>query len=158
MNQQDIKKLMEYRDGKLYWTVSRGRVAKGYEVGTKNTSGYWQTQINGERMYVHRIVFFLHHGFWPKQIDHIDGNKDNNAIENLREASLSQNQHNTRLPKNNTSGAKGVGWHKQRGKWYARVKLGDRQISAGLYSNKEDAVKAAQELRTKLHKEFTNHG
>jgi len=66
------------------------------------------------------LIFLYHHGYLPKFVDHIDGNKKNNRIENLREATKSQNAMNQKVSTRNTSGIKGVMWHKRDKKWFVQ--------------------------------------
>jgi HNH endonuclease/AP2 domain len=133
-------------------------------VGSKhaNKCGYekWTTIIyyNSKacNLKCSRIIFLLHKGYLTKDkiIDHIDNNSLNNKIENLREGTRSQNQHNSKLPKNNTSGYKGVIFHKASGKWRVRIKMHGKEHYFGMYVNKEDAIKVAIAARKKLHGEF----
>ena len=94
----------------------------------------------------------------PKYIDHIDGNPLNNKIENLRECTHQQNHFNERKPKNNTSGIKGVSFHKPTKKWRATVFLNYKQHYLGLFKDIKEAEKACIEFRNKHHGEFANHG
>ncbi len=75
------------------------------------------------------------------EIDHIDGNRLNNQRSNLRFATSNQNKMNRGPRKDNTSGYKGVSWHKQRSKWTVRIKANGKYLSLGLYDNKIDAAK-----------------
>ena len=99
----------------------------------------------------------MFHGYEPYIVDHIDGNPLNNKIENLRAATNSQNQANTRLSKANTSGYKGVYFHKSTGLWQASVRKDKKLIHLGLFQNIEDAVKARRTHFEVLHGEFTRH-
>jgi hypothetical protein len=127
-----------------------------------HTKGYqsWKTLIsyNGKkyRLKCSRIIFLLHKGYLEKDniIDHIDNNSLNNKIENLRKCTISQNCHNSKMPKNNTSGHKGVHLHKLSGKWRVQMKLNGKYHCFGLYVNKEDAIKVAIAARKKLHGDF----
>lgn len=92
------------------------------------------------------------------EIDHIDDCGINNTITNLRLATHAHNNQNVKLQKNNTSGYKGVVWHRQAKKWQAQISVNYRNISVGLYDDKEDAAKAIREYRERQHKEFHNHG
>ncbi|MCH6546434.1 MAG: HNH endonuclease, partial [Deltaproteobacteria bacterium] len=67
---------------------------------------------------VHRTVFYLSHGYLPEQIDHINGIRSDNRIDNLRGANDCTNAYNRGLQSNNTSGVKGVCWYKSRDKWH----------------------------------------
>ena len=159
MNKDKAHEMFRYDDGVLYWKFSPNRrIRIGDSVGSKMKSGYLQTGVEKKQWYVHRLIFLYHHGYLPDFVDHVDGNKSNNRIENLRSASSIENQQNRKIGRQNTSGIKGVCWHKQRQKWQARVKINGKQVSAGLFLTLEEAANAVQKLRSNLHKEFANHG
>lgn len=107
-------------------------------------TGYRHTSIKGKTCYEHRLVFLWHHGFVPKEVDHIDCDKTNIRIENLRAATPTQNRHNVRKRRHNTTGAKGVVFHpKCRLKpFQAKIAKGGRVFSFGYYASIEEAVKA----------------
>jgi hypothetical protein len=159
ITQELVQHLFDYRDGELYWRVkpsNRVRIHIGQKAGTLNIRGYFSTKINRKLYFNHRLIFLMHYGYLPDYLDHIDGNRVNNKVENLREATLSQNQHNRKLSKNNTSGVKGVSW--QKNKWRVQIRLNDKLKSFGSYDDLELAELVAQEARTKYHGSFTNHG
>jgi len=143
-----VNKRFEYKDGKLLYKESpSNRVKVGKEAGYINTNSYKQVQINGKRYLVHRIIFLMHYGYMPENdIDHIDGNKLNNRIENLREVSKSCNMKNCKPYNHNTSGFHGVYWNKQRQKWMAYI----NNINLGRYPTKEQAA-LARALGELLH-------
>ena len=153
ITQDYVKQLFEYRDGVLYWKVNKGKVRLGQKAGTLNNN-YYRVQINGKQYRNHRIIFLMHHGFLPKHLDHIDGNKLNNKIENLREATHSQNMMNVKIKKNNTSGTKGVCFDKQRKKWLVRITIQNKDIHLGRFDDLELAELVAIEGRDKYHKSF----
>jgi hypothetical protein len=160
LTQALANELFEYSDGVLYWKVARcnNRIKAGDRAGRLSWQGYWETGINGKKYGNHRLIFLMKNGYLPSLIDHIDGNPKNNLIENLREATYEQNNHNAKLHIGNTSGVKGVHWHKRSKKWLARVGVSGRRTHVGYYSTIEEASKAVQEAREKLHGEFANHG
>ena len=134
-------------------------------AGHKHTSikgGYKRWMINiayNDKDYFltcSRIILLLHNGYLTegKQVDHIDNNSLNNSIDNLRESTHSQNRHNSKTPKNNTSGHKGISLHKASGKWEVRIRLNGKLQNFGLHEKLEDAIKVAIEARKKLHGEF----
>ena len=160
LTQPQIKELFEYKDGKLFWKVKKGRANAGDEAGTKgqcNGIAYKKIKLNQRITYIHRLVFLYHHGYLPAYVDHIDGDSLNNRIENLREADQSKNSHNARLKSSNTSGAKNVYWNKQRRKWMVQIKLIDRQAYFGLYDDFELAQLVAIEAREKFCGAFARH-
>ena len=133
-------------------------------AGCKSISkkGYqgWVISINYNnkkfRLKCSRVIFLLHKGYLTKGkcIDHIDNNSLNNNPKNLRECTNSQNSHNSKLRKTNTSGYKGVSWHKTCRKWQVRIKVNGKEHYFGLFVNKEDAIKVAIKARKKLHGDF----
>jgi hypothetical protein len=88
------------------------------------------------------------------EIDHIDGNRLNNQRSNLRFATSSQNKVNRGPRKDNTSGYKGVSWHKQRKKWSARIMAEGKYHSLGLFSQKEEAAKAYNKAAIDFYKSY----
>ena len=157
LTQELVQSLFEYKDGKLYWKVNKGRVKIGDKTGSLHHSGYLFIQINSKTYLAHRVIFLYHHGFLPQYIDHIDGNKSNNKIENLREATRHQNSFNTKLYKTNTSGIKGVNWSKSAKKWEVRVQINNKRKCFGIYENNELAELVAIEARNKYHGNFARH-
>jgi hypothetical protein len=159
MNQDQVKHLFEYRDGELYWkTPTNQKIVKGSKAGCIGVRGYKKIQINGKKYMTHRLVFLYHHGYLPKEIDHIDNNKSNNNITNLRQASRSENMKNMGLHSKNKSGFKGVSWHKASNRWIVQLMVGNKKNYFGIYKDLELAALVAQEARNKYHKEFANHG
>jgi hypothetical protein len=146
LSQRALHEMFEYRDGVLYW--------KPKPAGTVDGNGYMQTGIKGKYFKNHRIIFLMHHGHLPDLIDHIDGNKRNNRIENLREASNSQNNYNKRLQKNNRSGVKGVHWVERFKKWRVRIGVDGKDLHVGYFEKYEDAVFAATKARMDNHRLF----
>lgn len=105
--------------GTLLWKVNRPKRPIGSPAGNIKSDGRYITihvTLNGvkKRHYAHRIIWEMIHGECPKDlcIDHIDGNGLNNKLSNLRLVTLSQNQRNSKRPKNNSSGIAGVTIHK----------------------------------------------
>jgi hypothetical protein len=155
MNQEMLHKLFVYKNGRLYWKVSNtNRIKVGDIAGYITEHGYRKIRVEKKQEYEHRIVFLMHHGFLPKHLDHIDGNKLNNKIENLREATHSQNMMNVKIKKNNTSGTKGVCFDKQRKKWLVRITIQNKDIHLGRFDDLELAELVAIEGRDKYHKSF----
>jgi len=90
-------------------------------------------------------------------IDHKNGNVLDNRRSNLRFATSAENSQNRQLAKNNSSGIKGVSWHKQHNKWQVEIVVNKKRIHLGYYENLEDARDAIREARIELHGEFCRH-
>jgi hypothetical protein len=143
----ELRDLFSYdpETGHVHWIApGKGRIKKK-EAGTIASNGYVGILIHGKRCYAHRIAWALHHGAWPdKQIDHVNGDKTDNRICNLRLATNSENGKNYGINKSNTSGAKGVFWCKETQKWRAIIKVNGRSICKGRYADKNAAIAARQ--------------
>lgn len=145
----DVKDLFDYNTehGGLYWKKINkhlvNRIFIGERAGHLNSCGYRQITVNYKRYYEHRLVWLWHYGKFPEGIlDHKNRNPDDNRIENLREATYSENAKNTKLNSNNKSGHKGVCWSKADNKWKSYVSIDGKRIHIGYFDNMEDAVLA----------------
>lgn len=121
---------------------------------TKGYAGRKIATISGKRVnsYMHwEVVGKPEKGF---EIDHINGDTLDNRKENLRLATHAQNKHNRGKLKNNTSGIKGICWHKDRRKWHARIGIDGKRIHLGLFPTKELASQAYKDAAKKYHKQF----
>lgn len=149
--------LFEYRDGILYRrSVNRNGLKIGDPIGSTDVKGYLVTTINRKNYKIHRLIFLYHNGYMPEFIDHIDQNKSNNRIENLRPATKSQNMANRGSQNNNTSGYKGVCWHKRDRKWKAQIKINRKTINIGKYNDPIEAQEAYKKAALTHFKEFAN--
>lgn len=152
---------LEYKDGGLYWKVDRGsQKCKGQKAGTLSTTGYLRVRIRelGGSIAVHRIIFFMHHGYVSEFVDHINCNKLDNRIENLRVATKSENLMNKEKHKNNTTGLKNVHFMKKSNKWFVSLGVNGKKKYCGVYEDLELAELVAIEAREKYHGSFANHG
>lgn len=118
----------------------------GKKAGSVKRSGqqhYRRVRINGLHFQAHRVALALHLGSWPiDQIDHIDGDGENNRLNNLRIVSSTENNRNRRIQKNNTSGYNGVQWHKKERKWSAHIGINNKDQYLGSFTNIKDAIDA----------------
>ncbi len=119
-------------------------------------TGYLHTNIQGKTWYQHRLVWLFFNEDLPPVIDHIDGNKSNNRIENLRAADHTQNKHNVPKRRHNTTGAKGVVFHpKCTGKPYqAKIVSHGRTHSLGYYATVAEAAAAYEAGAKRIAGEF----
>lgn len=142
--------------GVFIWKVStNGRITIGQKAGWTSNTGHRSVTLDGRTHKEHRLAWFYVHGVWPKhQIDHKDVTPDNNAINNLRDATQFQNQRNKGRYKSNKSGFKGVSWKEKNRKWVAQAKLNNKVHHLGLFDSAEEASKAYQAFADKHHGEF----
>ena len=151
----ECHRLFMYDDGDLIRKVSTGpRSLKGDIAGSINGSGYVQTYLNKKIIRNDAIIFLMHSGYIPKQIDHIDRNPGNNRISNLRECDYSTNGLNVGLSKTNTSGFKGVYICGRTGKFVSQIRINKATINIGTYTNKLDAAKSYDLKVTEHHGDF----
>jgi hypothetical protein len=153
----DLRATFRYEDGRLYWRVCSGRVHAGQQAGPTNKS--IQIRFRGKSFLIHRLVWELFNGPIPEglDIDHIDHDRQNNRIENLRAVTHAENQRNLSLPKHNRSGHIGVSWALREGKWRAIIVMNGKTIALGMFDRKEDAI-AAREAAHKRYGYHENHG
>tara|TARA_R110000744_G_scaffold169216_1_gene287071 strand:- start:203 stop:688 length:486 start_codon:yes stop_codon:yes gene_type:complete len=141
-----------YKDGALYNKAELStRATKDKKAGGVATCGYLTITIDGKKYLAHRLVFLMHHGYLPRLLDHINRNKLDNRIENLREASFKLNVINSKTGKNNTSGRKGVSWNARRQNYRAYIKNDTKLMHLGSFDNIIDAVIARMKAEEMYH-------
>ena len=138
-NDQDyLRKNFNYVDGQL---LKKRNGKSGLQIGCLHPTGYCRTAIKGVGYSIHRMIWAWHYGSTEgKCIDHINGVKDDNRIENLRLATVTENQHNRKVNKNSTTGVKGVSLRGD--KYLAYIKVNKRQCHLGSYETLAEAAAA----------------
>jgi hypothetical protein len=150
---RDRKWFIDDRSAKIWNTRFSNKAAF-----TATRRGYFCGRIFDTAYQAHRICWAIHYGVWPdKFIDHINGDRSDNRIENLRHATSAENGRNKSLLCNNSSGHHGVSYLKDRMKWYASIKVNGKTIGLGKFESKPDAIAArkAAEVQYGFH---ANHG
>ena len=127
------------------------------KVGTLREDGYLEINIFGNVYKSHRLAWFYMTGMWPNEIDHINGDRKDNAWCNLREVDKHANMKNRGLNYNNMSGTSGIAWFKQTQQWRARINFNNQRISLGLFDTLDEAV-AARKGAERLLGYHENHG
>lgn len=149
----------DYDGRSLVWkNITSNRVKSGSIAGVLNSNGYMRVQVDGDKYYAHQLVYLMHFGVIPKMIDHVDGNKLNNNIGNLRRSCHKTNGRNRGKNKNNTSGYKNVFLDKRSGGWYAQIAHSGKKEAGPLRKSVYEANADAIALREKYHREYSNHG
>jgi hypothetical protein len=159
INQKELISLFEYKDGSLIWKADHGKnKTMGRIAGCKTSDGYTRIRINNRLYLAHRLIWIFHHGYCPKILDHINGKRYDNRIENLRAATRSNNGMNAQLSKKNSSGIKGVSWHKASNKWRVSLSIAGHNTHIGCFDDIDLAILVADEAREKHHGIFArNH-
>lgn len=156
---EQLHQLFEYKDGDLYWKISRNNNIKvGQVAGMLRPDGYKRVNINKKNYYLHRLIFIYHNGFITDEIDHIDNNKLNNRIENLRVATRIQNMLNCKINSRNTTGIKGITFDKEKSKFRPYLSVNKKRMYLGCFDSLDDANTELQKARIKYHGSFANHG
>jgi hypothetical protein len=158
VTQERLKELFDYQDGALIRRKD-GRSAV-IAMGVKR---YERVSVDGKIQASHRMIYLWNHGHLPKTLDHIDGNRANNNIENLREATQQQNclnrkhHSNSKSPYKNVylqSPTKNAEWKRN---WVVRVTVGKKSKYFGSFEDLELADLVAMEARDKFHGQFARH-
>jgi hypothetical protein len=128
------------------WSAPAGSVA-----GSRDTHGYTHICINRQLFLAHRLAWAVSHGEQPgAEIDHINGDRSDNRIANLRCVSGVDNQRNRKLMSTNTSGYCGVYWDKNCQKWSAKIRIFGKLHNIGHFSSIEDAIAARKEAEIRF--------
>lgn len=174
MDQNLIRKLLRYdrHTGHFYWrarqpalfselnqSVRNWRVWNkkfaGVRAGYVSARGYRYIKLGTKLIKEHRLVWLYCHGRHPAgSVDHIDGDRQNNRISNLRLASNSQNGINS-LVARGASGLRGVRWAKYANKWRVGIKINGRSVHLGYFDDKSEAAAAYEAKVTEVHGDFS---
>jgi hypothetical protein len=159
---EELKEFLDYNPATGVFTWKKEppyqyKIKGGQKAGCLNSNGYRQIQFMRNQVVAHRLAYYMHYGVGPleKLVDHINGDKTDNRIKNLRLVTNQQNLFNkSSLSKRNFSGFTGVFWNKKARKWQVSIVYNGKNIYLGLYSNKEDAIQVRKEAEIKYYGEF----
>jgi hypothetical protein len=139
--------------GLFFWKVSKRGIRRP-QAGCF-AGGYTVIQFDGVRYRAHRLAWFYVHGEWPAhEVDHINGIRSDNRIENLRLATHAENLRNQKLQARNTSGCKGVAFDRSRNKWMAQIHVAGKNINLGRFDTLNEASDVVKRARLQHHGEF----
>lgn len=151
---EEVSNFISYdpETGKLTAKRKRSSILSGSVIGHIDNLGYVRFELFGKKLRGHRVAWLLHTGEWPSdQIDHINGDRSDNRICNLREANNQQNMQNAITQPGKTSKHQGVCWHTQKNKWQAKIKVSGKRIYLGSFEKEEDAYAAYLAAKAKHH-------
>lgn len=155
----NLKAQLSYDEetGIFKWKVSKRGLRIGDVAGSKRQHGYIAIRINNSLIYCHRLAWFYVHETWPTgEIDHIDGDRSNNRIVNLRDVAHRINTQNLRRARSdNRSGYLGVSYDNRSKKYVARLQTFGKQKWVGSFDEPEQAYEAYLEAKRKTHQGCT---
>ena len=146
----------EIIEGRLFYNKDDGNFynkRSGSISGVLTRQGYRRIYLTGKLHPAHRLVWIFHNGQIPedRQIDHINGNRLDNRIENLRLVTHLENHRNKKHSSRNKSGVTGVDWKKERNRWRATIGFGGAHFRfLGYFKKFEDAVKARKQAEIEI--------
>lgn len=155
ITQGELKEILNYNEhtGIFTWKINGTRIKIGMIAGSKNNKEYIKVMINKKQYSAHRLAWFYVFGKWPdNEIDHKNGIKYDNRIENLREATHFQNSGNRiKCQSDNKTGFLGVYYRPEIEKYVASIKVNKKPIHIGYFKTAEEAHKAYINKKRELH-------
>lgn len=150
-----VRSLLDYDEssGILRWRTRRSNMAAGSVAGTLDGRGYRIIRIDGAYQKAHRVVWLYVHGSWPElEIDHINGDRDDNRIANLRQATVSENQQNrAKAQSNSATGRIGVSFLSRERRWVAQLCVGGRRVLYKTFRSEDQATEAYIAAKQEFH-------
>lgn len=146
LDKDTLNEMFRYENGKLYRRFGISGQSKGSLAGCKNDNGYIVVSISNKSHKAHRLIYIMHYGHIPQrlQIDHINGVRDDNRIENLRPVTSQENKFNKK-------DIKGYTFCKRSKKYISQIKRDGKVKYLGSFHNKEEAREAYLLAKKSLH-------
>jgi len=157
ITQKRLKEVLTYNpeSGDFFWRESKGCAAAGKKIVSVDSSGYFKLKVDGNYYLLHRLAWLYTYGVYPLScIDHINRNRRDNRISNLRLATNAENCRNAGMRSDNTSGVTGVG--RIGSKWRVRIMVDGVTLYLGSYNDIELAELVAVEAKNKFHGSFSS--
>lgn len=151
-----VRELLSYcpETGRLTWRVRAGRVSAGDPVRAIRRDGYLSVRIDGLPNMAHRVAWVHFYGHWPSHtLDHINGDKTDNRIANLRDVPHALNMHNQRAAAGHNKGSSMLGahWHKKDQRWRSNITVGGITRHLGYFDTEQQAHEAYIAAKRQLH-------
>lgn len=167
ITQQQIREYIDYNHetGSAVWKERERNSVQaenfnarwvGKEIGFTTAKGYRYAKVHGKPYMVHRLIWLYVFGFMPEQVDHINGDRVDNRLCNLREVTNSQNCKNQKTRCTNKTGVTGV-YRYRRGRWWAEITVEGDTKRLGIFEKFDDAC-AARWAAERRHGFHPNHG
>lgn len=145
--------------GVFTWKKYGAGISKDLTAGSVCKNGYLKIWINNKHYYAHRLAWLYNYGYMPdKEVDHINHNRADNRIDNLRLANRNQNSFNTSIRSDNTSGTKGISWYSRLNKWRVYIHANNKQKTFGYFDDLEFAKLVISEVRERYHGHYHYSG
>ena len=163
-SQDELNRLLSYKPetGRLVWKIRGlpkwdGRWAGKPALISVNLNGYLCGEVFARPHRAHRIIWKMVHGLDPDDVDHVDGNRQNNRLINLRSVTRQDNLRNARRRSDNVTGVTGVSWDANRGRWFVSICVDGKTIGVGRFMTLPEAALARKHAEDKFgfHQ---NHG
>lgn len=156
--QEYLRAIFNDEGSNVSWKVKKAGIVNVGDHATHKVNGYLSVQVDGRVLLVHRVLFKMRHGYEPPMLDHADGDKLNNADENLRPCTVQQNSWNSRSAHPSSTGVQNVTVCSRTGRYVVRFRVGKKYHYGGRHETLDAAAASAAELRKKLHGEFSYGG
>jgi len=162
ITQAELRERVNYDPDSGIMTLKRkprkgGHTPIGGVMGSKHKAGYLEVRLNNRAYLIHRLAWLYMYGEWPDNVDHINHDRTDNRLINLRSVARVDNQRNQKMKSNNSSGVTGVYWMAGRGKWLSKIKVAYKETNLGYHGNFFDAV-CARKSAELLYGFHANHG
>lgn len=159
LTHERLRSLLKFdvETGEFSWlTLTSARSNRQPFKGCASNNGYLKIRVDKKLYYAHRLAWFYVYGEWPKLLDHINRDRTDNRMSNLRLATRAENAMNVGLLKNNTSGVKGVSWCNTYKVWKAFIGVNGEIVILGSYRDKSLAIESRKRAERVFYREFAS--
>ncbi len=150
LTQKRVQEVFGYSNGELIWKLKTGdKVVIGEPAGTPTHYGYIQIGLDKKLYKRSRLIFLWHHGYLPKVVDHVNHERSDDRIENLRDASHQENSHNSVVGRGSCR-SRGVCYRKRSNNYHSQIRLKGRSYHIGVFETEKEASEAYERRRGEL--------